>query len=98
MNRPYIFSDSNVFEIYFELVFFGKNRNSIFRGFTVHISISLTNVSKYFRFAKELALYQNDNYVGCNENVLIYNGCSKQDYLEIGEETQITHKLAYKWQ
>ena len=45
-----------------------KNRSSIFRGSTVHNSISLMNISKYFRFAKELALYQNDNYVGSNEN------------------------------
>ena len=38
----------------------------------MHNSISLTNISKYFRFTKELALYQNDNYVGSNENALIY--------------------------
>ena len=38
----------------------------------MHNSISLTNISKYFSFAKELALYQNDNYVGSNENALIY--------------------------
>ena len=37
----------------------------------MHNSISLTNISKYIRFAKELALYQNDNYVGSNENTLI---------------------------
>ena len=66
-------------EIYFELEGITKNRSSIFRGFIVH-SISLTNISKYYRLVKELALYQNDNYVGSNENALIYNGCSTQDY------------------
>ena len=68
-----------MFEIYFELGGISKNQSSIFRGFTVHNSISLTNISKYFRIAKELALYQKDNYVGSNENALIYNGCSTQD-------------------
>ena len=63
-----------------------KNRSSIFRGFIVHNSISLTNISKFFRFAKELALYQNDTYVGSNENTLIYNGCSKQDYRDRREK------------
>ena len=38
----------------------------------MHNSISLTNISKYFRFAKGIALYQNDNYVGSYENALIY--------------------------
>ena len=56
-----ISSESNVFEIYFELGGILKNQSSIFRGFTVHNSISLTNIFKYFRFAKELALHQNDN-------------------------------------
>ena len=58
-----------MFEIYFELGGISKNRSSIFLGFTrvtVHNSISLTNISKYFRFAMELALYQN----GSNENAL----------------------------
>ena len=60
-----------MFEIYFELGGLSKNRSSILRGVTVLNSISLMNISKYFRFAKELALYQNDNYVESNENALI---------------------------
>ena len=67
-----------MFEIYFGLGGILKNRSSIFRGFTVLNSISLMNISKYFHFAKELALHQNDNYVGSNENALIYNGCITQ--------------------
>ena len=47
-----------------------ENRSSLFRGFTVHNSISLRNISKYFRSTKKLALYQNDNYLGSNENEL----------------------------
>ena len=59
----------------------------------MHNSISLTNISKYFRLAKELALYQNDNYVGSNENALIYNGCSTQDYRDRrGNPTQLVYE------
>ena len=29
----------------------------------MHNSISLTNISNYFRFAKELTLYPNNNYM-----------------------------------
>ena len=50
----------------------------------MHNSISLTNISKYFRFAKELALYWNDNYMW---NV-IYNECSTHRTIEIGEVTR----------
>ena len=82
-----------MFEIYFELGGISKNRSSIFQGFTVLNSISLMDISKYFRFAKELALYQNDNYVGSNENALIYNGCSTQDYRDRrGNLTQLVYK------
>ena len=50
----------------------------------------LKNISKYFRFVKELALYQNDNYMGSNENALIYNGCSTQDHRDRrGNPTQL---------
>ena len=55
---------------------------------TMHNSISLTSISKYFRFAKELALYQNDNYVGSNENALIYIIDAAHKTIEIGEETR----------
>ena len=59
----------------------------------MHNSISLTNISKYFRFAKELALYQNDNYVGSNENALLYNGCSTRDYRDRRRNpTQLVYK------
>ena len=54
----------------------------------MHNSISSTNISKYFRFAKELALYQNDNYVGSNENALIYIMDTAHKTIEIGEETR----------
>ena len=59
----------------------------------MHNSISLTNISKYFCFAKELALYRNDNYMW---NV-IYNGCSTQDYRDRrGNPTQLAYKgVAY---
>ena len=82
-----------MFEVYFELGGISKNRSSIFRGFTVHNSTSLKNISKYFRFAKELALYQNDNYVGSNENRLIYYGCSTRDYQDWrGNPTQLAYE------
>ena len=55
----------------------------------MHNSIYLTNISKYFRFAKELALYRNDNYM---LNV-IYNGYSTQDYRDRqGNPTQLAYK------
>ena len=53
----------------------------------MHNSISLTNISRYFRFAKELVLYKNDNYVGSNENALIYIMDAAHKTIEIGEET-----------
>ena len=62
-----------MFEIYFKLGGISKNRSSIFLGFTrvtVHNSLKKSIISKYFRFAMELALYQNDNFVGSNENAL----------------------------
>ena len=52
----------------------------VFRKIGVRFSKVLKNISKYIRFVKELALYQNDNYMGSYENALIYNGCSTQDY------------------
>ena len=70
-----------------------KNQSSIFRGFNVHNSISLTNISKYFCFAKELELFQDDNYVGSYENALTYNGFSTQDYRDRrGSPTQLVYK------
>ena len=69
----------------------------------MHNSIYLTNISKYFRFAKELALYRNDNYMlnviynGCSTQDymlnVIYNGCSTQDYRDRqGNPTQLAYK------
>ena len=79
----------SVFKIYFELGGISKNQSSIFRGFTGHNSISLTNISKYFRFAKELALYRNDNDMW---NV-IYNGCSTKNYRDRrGNPRQLAYK------
>ena len=76
-----------MFENYFELGGISKNPSSIFRGFTLHHSIFLTTISKYFCFAKELALYQNDTYVRSNENALIFMDAAHKT-IEIGEETQ----------
>ena len=45
------------------------------------------NIFKYFRFAKEITLYQNNNYVGSNENALIYIMDAAHKTIEIGEET-----------
>ena len=61
----------------------------------MHNSISLTNISKYFRFAKELALYQNDNYVGSNENAFIYIMDAAHKTIEIGEETRRSSYMSH---
>ena len=83
-------------EIYFKLEGISKNRSSIFRGFTEHNSISLTNISRYFRFAKELVLYKNDNYVGSNENALIYIMDAAHKTIEIGEETRRSSNKSHR--
>ena len=61
----------------------------------MHNSISLTNISKYFRFAKEIALYQNDNYVGSYENALIYKMDAAHKTIEIGEETRRSSYMSH---
>ena len=61
----------------------------------MHNSISLTNISKYFRIAKELALYQNDNYVGSNENAILYIMDAAHKTIEISEETRRSSYMSH---
>ena len=69
--------------------------NSIFPRFYCAQFYFFNEYFTYFRFAKELELYQNDNYVGSNENVLVYIMNAAHKPIEISEETRRSSYMSH---